>query len=279
MDLPDVKVDAAGDQSAVFVCARGAPCLTHTLARPMGLATAPPSSIMCLPPCCGRRLTWKLRRSCRSTDFPWLLPCRLAWTRIASRRCRPRCSPLVSAPLRGSGRGDLSQVYVEGDNGTVFLVSADDEAVLVAVGRQGAKVGLMLFEVKQAAEAVATCLRAEPEPLAPPLVAVVPEPVAEPVRAPMNDQTPEPVLETVSSPVVAPSMVAPAPLPSTPTIAPVSVMPIASHNSGINATSDDAADELRSERGRRRPSTDRGTRARFLVVALRSLVTRRRCHQ
>jgi predicted regulator of Ras-like GTPase activity (Roadblock/LC7/MglB family) len=149
---------------------------------------------------------------------------------------------------QGLGRGDLSQVYVEGDNGTVFLVSADDEAVLVAVGRQGAKVGLMLFEVKQAAEAVATCLRAEPEPLAPPLVAVVPGPLAEPVRAPMNEQTPEPVLETVS-PVVAPSLVAPAPLPSTPTIAPVSVMPIASHNSGINATSDDSADELRSERG------------------------------
>ena len=52
---------------------------------------------------------------------------------------------------QGLGRGDLSQVYVEGDNGTVFLVSADDEAVLVAVGRAGAKVGLMLFEVKQAA--------------------------------------------------------------------------------------------------------------------------------
>jgi hypothetical protein len=29
----------------------------------------------------------------------------------------------------GLGRGDLSQVYVEGDHGTVFLVSAEDEAV------------------------------------------------------------------------------------------------------------------------------------------------------
>ena len=69
----------------------------------------------------------------------------------------------------GLGRGDLSQVYVEGDNGTVFLVSADDEAVLVAVGRAGAKVGLMLFEVKQAAAAVGTALRIQAEPL-PPLV-------------------------------------------------------------------------------------------------------------
>lgn len=150
---------------------------------------------------------------------------------------------------QGLGRGDLSQVYVEGDNGTVFLVSADDEAVLVAVGRQGAKVGLMLFEVKQAAEAVATCLRAEPEPLAPPLVAVVPEPAAEPVLAPVTEPTPEPVLESVS-PSIAPSMVAPAPLPTTPTIAPVSVMPITSHNAGVSATSaDDAADDFRNERG------------------------------
>jgi len=78
---------------------------------------------------------------------------------------------------QGLGRGDLSQVYVEGDNGTVFLVSADDEAVLVAVGRAGAKVGLMLFEVKQAAAAVGTALRIQAEPL-PPLVHPAPEPVA-----------------------------------------------------------------------------------------------------
>jgi predicted regulator of Ras-like GTPase activity (Roadblock/LC7/MglB family) len=70
---------------------------------------------------------------------------------------------------QGLGRGDLSQVYVEGDAGTVFLVSADDEAVLVAVARAGAKVGMMLFEVKQAAEAVATALRVQADPL-PPLV-------------------------------------------------------------------------------------------------------------
>jgi predicted regulator of Ras-like GTPase activity (Roadblock/LC7/MglB family) len=60
---------------------------------------------------------------------------------------------------QGLGRGDLNQVYVEGESGTVFLVSADDEAVLVAVGARGAKVGLLLFEVRQAAEAVASALR------------------------------------------------------------------------------------------------------------------------
>jgi predicted regulator of Ras-like GTPase activity (Roadblock/LC7/MglB family) len=61
----------------------------------------------------------------------------------------------------GLGRGELSQVYIEGDNGTVFLVSADDEAVLVAVAGKEAKVGLMLFEAKQAAIAVASALRAD----------------------------------------------------------------------------------------------------------------------
>ena len=59
------------------------------------------------------------------------------------------------------GRGSLTQVYVEGENGTVFLVSADDEAVLVAVGAKGAKVGLLMFEVRRAAALVADALRAD----------------------------------------------------------------------------------------------------------------------
>ena len=59
------------------------------------------------------------------------------------------------------GRGDLNQVYVEGERGTVFLVSADDEAVLVAMGAQGAKVGLLMYEVRRAAIAVAAALRAD----------------------------------------------------------------------------------------------------------------------
>ena len=60
---------------------------------------------------------------------------------------------------QGLGRGDLSQVYVEGETGTVFLVSCDDEAVLVAVAAAGAKAGLMLFEVRRAAAAIGTVLR------------------------------------------------------------------------------------------------------------------------
>jgi predicted regulator of Ras-like GTPase activity (Roadblock/LC7/MglB family) len=61
----------------------------------------------------------------------------------------------------GLGRGDLSQVYVEGETGTVFLISCDDEAVLVAVAAAGAKAGLMLFEVRRAAAAIAEVLRVE----------------------------------------------------------------------------------------------------------------------
>ena len=59
----------------------------------------------------------------------------------------------------GLGRGGLNQVYIEGDSGTVFLVSAEDEAVLVAVAAAGAKVGMMLYEVRRAAENVAEVLR------------------------------------------------------------------------------------------------------------------------
>lgn len=63
----------------------------------------------------------------------------------------------------GLGRGALSQVFIEGENGTVFLISAEDEAVLVAVASKGAKTGLMLYEVKRAAAQVADVLRQEPE--------------------------------------------------------------------------------------------------------------------
>jgi uncharacterized protein len=61
----------------------------------------------------------------------------------------------------GLGRGSLNQVYIEGEHGTVFLVSADDEGVLVAVAAKGAKVGMMLYEVRRAAAVVADVLRAE----------------------------------------------------------------------------------------------------------------------
>src|SRR3954468_3906292 len=86
---------------------------------------------------------------------------------------------------QGLGRGELNQVYIEGEVGTVFLVSADDEAVLVAVAAPGAKAGMMLYEVRRAAAAVAEALRearfAEEEHAVPEQAAPVSEPLAEAV--------------------------------------------------------------------------------------------------
>ena len=93
---------------------------------------------------------------------------------------------------QGLGRGELSQVYIEGDAGTVFLISADDEAVLVAVAAQGAKVGMMLYEVRRSAALVADILRAEEVP-----VAAVPA-QADPVSLPLQ---PPPLVAVPLAPV------------------------------------------------------------------------------
>jgi predicted regulator of Ras-like GTPase activity (Roadblock/LC7/MglB family) len=86
---------------------------------------------------------------------------------------------------QGLGRGELSQVYIEGETGTVFLISADNEAVLVAVAAQGAKVGMMLYEVRRAAAAVADALRADD--------------TAHDSAAPSAPSAPEPMLQAVPS--------------------------------------------------------------------------------
>jgi predicted regulator of Ras-like GTPase activity (Roadblock/LC7/MglB family) len=95
---------------------------------------------------------------------------------------------------QGLGRGELSQVYIEGDAGTVFLVSAEDEAVLVAVAAKGAKVGMMLYEVRRTAAVVADVLRADevaPSPELP--VQVVPESAPEPLLSAVPPLPSEPV--------------------------------------------------------------------------------------
>ena len=104
----------------------------------------------------------------------------------------------------GLGRGSLNQVYIEGETGTVFLVSADDEAVLVAVASKGAKVGMMLFEVRRAAAVVADVLRAEHAVAE---TQVLTQPVAEyaaPVAtAPVTDNWDVPVEQPVAATVAA----------------------------------------------------------------------------
>ncbi|MCW2605587.1 MAG: Roadblock/LC7 family protein [Frankiales bacterium] len=95
---------------------------------------------------------------------------------------------------QGLGRGELSQVYIEGETGTVFLISCDDEAVLVAVAAKGAKIGMMLYEVKRAAATVAEVLRAEEPAAVPaqaqPVLQAVPSAPAEPPTYSLPVETP-----------------------------------------------------------------------------------------
>ncbi|MBU7016176.1 MAG: roadblock/LC7 domain-containing protein [Theionarchaea archaeon] len=53
-------------------------------------------------------------------------------------------------------RGDLSEVYVKGENGYVLLMAAGENAVLTALAREGAKLGLVFLDMKRTAEEVAT---------------------------------------------------------------------------------------------------------------------------
>jgi uncharacterized protein len=97
----------------------------------------------------------------------------------------------------GLGRGSLSQVYIEGESGTVFLVSADDEAVLVAVAAKGAKVGMMLYEVKRSAAVVAEVLRAEDAEVQ---AAEVPAQAAAPIYEAPSHEAPSYEAPTYSAP-------------------------------------------------------------------------------
>lgn len=58
----------------------------------------------------------------------------------------------------GLGRGELNQIFVEGDDGFVFLMSARDQAVLAVVTDQAAKIGFVLYEMRHAAGAIGTIL-------------------------------------------------------------------------------------------------------------------------
>jgi len=50
------------------------------------------------------------------------------------------------------GRGGLDQVYIKGSNGFIVLTSVGTEAVLTALARQEAKMGLIFLEMRRAAE-------------------------------------------------------------------------------------------------------------------------------
>ena len=50
------------------------------------------------------------------------------------------------------GRGKLDQVYIRGGNGYVILTDISEEAVLTALARKEAKLGLVFLDMRRAAE-------------------------------------------------------------------------------------------------------------------------------
>ena len=50
------------------------------------------------------------------------------------------------------GRAGLEQVYIKGDSGSIVLTSVGEEAVLTAMARQEAKLGMIFLEMRRAAE-------------------------------------------------------------------------------------------------------------------------------
>ena len=97
----------------------------------------------------------------------------------------------------GLGKGDLAQVFVEGENGYVVLMNAGPDAVLVAVTSKHTKVGLVLFEMRKAASTIGKVM-SEPAAQAnadgQDAVAVAEVAPVGPVRTP----EPEPAAETES---------------------------------------------------------------------------------
>jgi predicted regulator of Ras-like GTPase activity (Roadblock/LC7/MglB family) len=50
------------------------------------------------------------------------------------------------------GRGSLEQVYIKGEQGYVILMAVGKEAVLTALARKQAKLGLILLDMRRTAE-------------------------------------------------------------------------------------------------------------------------------
>ncbi len=94
------------------------------------------------------------------------------------------------------GKGDLAQVFVEGSQGHVILMSAGTSAVLVAVTSPEAKAGLILFEMRKASGQVQRVMDAPSETPAPA------SPMSENVelqQAAVRAPEPMPAAETESS--------------------------------------------------------------------------------
>lgn len=89
----------------------------------------------------------------------------------------------------GLGRGELGQVFVEGDSGYVVLMAAGPYAVLVAITNKQAKVGLVLFEMRRAASQISDVMSESVERPAP--APVIEAPVT-PAQAVINEAITQP---------------------------------------------------------------------------------------
>ena len=56
------------------------------------------------------------------------------------------------------GKGKLSQVFIEGDGGYVLLIAAGDRAVLTCLADEDAKLGLVLYDMRLAAQSIGEIL-------------------------------------------------------------------------------------------------------------------------
>ena len=56
------------------------------------------------------------------------------------------------------GKGNLAQIFVEGPYGHVVIMAAGDSAVLVGVTSKNAKIGLVIFEMRQAGRRIASIM-------------------------------------------------------------------------------------------------------------------------
>jgi uncharacterized protein len=90
--------------------------------------------------------------------------------------------------VEGLGCGTLDQMFAEGDDGFVVMLSAREEAVLTAVADRDAKLGLVLYEMRRAAEAVADALVQR-------MAEEVEEHLAEVAQVPVESLPPLPVRE------------------------------------------------------------------------------------
>jgi predicted regulator of Ras-like GTPase activity (Roadblock/LC7/MglB family) len=56
------------------------------------------------------------------------------------------------------GRGGLQQVYIKGGSGAIILTSVGSEAVLTALARHEAKLGMIFLEMRRAADDISKLL-------------------------------------------------------------------------------------------------------------------------